>query len=86
MDKQHAHQLLDRLDRGQLEAIGHLLEVMVDPVVRAIAAAPINDEPVTEDDRRRFQEGKAWLAKRGGKGIPMQEVLAQNGIASDDLR
>jgi hypothetical protein len=86
MDKQHAHQLLDQLDPGQLAAIGHLLEVMVDPVARAVAAAPADDEPVTEEDRRRLREGKAWFAKRGGKGIPMEEVLAQTGIAPDDLR
>jgi hypothetical protein len=86
MDKQHAHQLLDQLDPGQLAAIGHLLEVMVDPVARAVAAAPRDDEPVTEEDRRRFREGKAWFAKRGGKGIAMDEVLAQTGIAPDDLR
>lgn len=86
MDKQHAHQLLDQLDPGQLAAIGHLLEVMVDPVARAAAAASPDDEPVTEEDRRRFQEGKAWFAKRGGQGIPMEEVLAQTGAARDDLR
>jgi hypothetical protein len=86
MDKQHAHQLLDQLDPGQLAAIGHLLEVMVDPVARAVAAAPPDDEPVTEEDRHRFREGNAWFAKRGGKGIRMEEVLAQTGIAPDDLR
>ncbi len=86
MDKQHAHQLLDQLDPGQLAAIGHLLELMVDPVARAVAAAPADDEPVTEEDRRRFREGKAWFAKRGGKGISMEEVFAQTGIAPDDLR
>jgi hypothetical protein len=48
MDRQHAHQLLDQLDPGQLAAIGHLLEVMVDPVARAVAAAPRDDEPVSE--------------------------------------
>ena len=86
MDKQHAHQLLDQLDPGQLAAIGHLLEVMVDPVARAIAAAPPDDEPVTEEDRRRLHEGKAWFANRGGKGVPMEEVLAQAGPTPDDLR
>ncbi len=86
MDKQHAHQLLDQLDPSQLAAIGHLLEVMVDPVARAVAAAPPDDEPVTEVDRRRYREGKTWFAKRGGKGIRMEEVLAQTGIAPDDLR
>ena len=84
MDKQHAHRLLDQLDPGQLAAIGRLLEVMVDPVARA--AAPPDHEPVTDEDRRRFQEGKARFAMRGGRGIPMEEVLAQTGAAPDDLR
>lgn len=86
MDKQHAHQLLGQLDPGQLAAIGHLLEVMVDPVARAVAAAPPDAEPVTEEDRLRFQKGKAWFAEHGGKGIPMEEVLAHTGVAPDDLR
>ncbi len=71
MDKQHAHQLLDQLDPGQLAAIGHLLEVMVDPVARAAGAASPDDEPVTEEERRRVREGKVWFANRGGKGIPI---------------
>jgi hypothetical protein len=86
MDKQHAHHLLDQLDAGQLTAIGHLLEVMVDPVARALAAAPPDDEPVTELDRQRFRKGRAWFAQRGGKGIPMEDILAEMGATRDDLR
>jgi len=69
MDKQHAHRLLDQLDPGQFAAVSHLLEVMADPVARALAAAPDDDEPVTEEDRRRFLEGKAWFRKRNGPAI-----------------
>lgn len=86
MDKQHAHRLLDQLDPGQLAAIGHLLEVMVDPIARAVAAAPADDERVTDEDRQRLREGKIWFAKRSGKGIPMEEVLAQIETTPDDLR
>ena len=59
---------------------------MTDPVARALAAASVDDEPVTEQGRRRFHEGKAWFAKRGGKGIPMDEVIAASGIQPEDLR
>jgi hypothetical protein len=86
MDRQHAHQLLDQLDPGQLAAIGHLLEVMVDPVARAAAHAPADDEPVTDEDRRRFHDGQAWFSKRGGKGVPMEEVLGEMGASLDDFR
>lgn len=51
--KQRAHHLLDQLDRGQLAAVVRLLEVMADPVARAIANAPIDDEPVTRRRKAR---------------------------------
>ena len=67
-----AHALLGHLDPEQLAAVVQLLEVMVHE--RA--------EPVTEEDRRRFQEGQAWFERRGGKGIPMEEVLAEFGLTA----
>ncbi len=71
--------LLEHLDAGQLAVVGHLLQVMVDPVERALAEAPPDDEPVSDRSRRRFVEGQAWFASRGGKGIPMEEVMAEFG-------
>jgi hypothetical protein len=47
---------------------------MLDPVARAIANAPIEDEPVTEEERQAVARSEAWFEERGGKGIPMQEV------------
>ena len=45
----------------------------------------VDDEPVTEEDRRRFQEGQAWFAQRDGKGIPMEDVLADFGLKLQDF-
>jgi hypothetical protein len=59
--------------------------MLLDPIARAVAAAPPDDEPVTEQDRRRLHTGQAWFARRGGKGIPMEEVLAESGLKSDDF-
>ena len=61
MDKQHAHQLLDRLDPGQLEAVVRLLEVMIDPQAVSIRNAPIDDEPVTEAEERAIAASKEWF-------------------------
>jgi hypothetical protein len=74
--RQHVHELIDRLPPIQLTAVAALLEAILDPVSHAIANAPADDEPVTGEDRRRFSEGQAWFAQRGGKGIPMEDVLA----------
>jgi hypothetical protein len=85
-DRQHVHQLIEQLGPEQIDAVARLLEVMVDPVSRALAAAPSDDEPVTEQDRRRFHEGQAWFANRGGKGLSMDDVVAATGIKPEDLR
>jgi hypothetical protein len=70
-----AHQLIGQLNPGKLAAVVHLLEVMVHE----------GEEPVTEEDRRRYHEGQAWFAERGGKGIPMTDVLADFGLKLDDF-
>jgi hypothetical protein len=66
-EKQHAHELIERLPTPQ------------------IATAPPDDEPVTDEDRRRFHDGQARFAQRGGKGIPMEDVLAEFGLKPDDI-
>ena len=85
-DKQHAHELIERLPASQISTAVRFLEFMLlDPVARAVATAPPDDEPVTEKDRRRFRDGQTFFAQRGGKGIPMDEVLAEFGLRPEDL-
>jgi hypothetical protein len=48
-----------------------------DPVSRAIANAPEDDEPESESERRAVAESKAWFARQRGKGIPHEEILAE---------
>ena len=50
-----------------------------------IANAPVDDEPVTGEDRSRLREGQAWFAQLGGKGIPMEEVLVEFGLKLEDF-
>jgi len=83
--KEHAHELIDRLPPSQLTAVVGLLEAMLDPVSRAIAQAPLDDEPVTEEEREALARSEAWFEKRGGKGIPTEEVLADFGLTMEDL-
>jgi hypothetical protein len=85
-EKHHAHELIERLPDSQIATAIRFLEfILLDPVARAVATAPAYDEPVTEQDRRRFQAGQARFAQRGGKGIPMEDVLAEFGLKQEDF-
>ena len=84
-EKHHAHELIERLPDSQIATAVRFLEFMLlDPVRRALATAPPDDEPVTEQDRDRFRNGQVWFAQHG-KGIPMAEVLAEVGLKSEDF-
>jgi len=80
-EKQHAHQLIEQLPDSQIETAVRFLEFMLlDPVARAVATAPPDDEPVTEEDRRSYQR-----SRRGGEWIPMEDVLAEFGLRAEDF-
>lgn len=84
--KRRAHELIDQLPPSQLSAVVGLLKAMLDPVSRAIANAPVDDEPETEQERKAVAESKAWFERRGGKGIPQEEVLADFGLTPDEFK
>jgi hypothetical protein len=69
-----APELLGRLGPGKLATVVQWLEVIIH-----------DDEPVNNEDRGRCQEGQDWFAQRGGKGIPMEDVLAGFGMKPEDF-
>ena len=83
-EKQQAHELIDRLPPAQLAAVAGLLRAMLDPVSRAIADAPLDDEPETDEERRAVAEAKEWLQLH--PGIPFEEVLADFGLTVKELK
>jgi hypothetical protein len=82
-EKQHAHELIDRMAPGQVAAVVGLLEIMLDPLARTLASAPYDDEPVSAEEAREVEAAKASLAR--GEGIPHEEVLAEFGLTSEDF-
>jgi hypothetical protein len=84
MDKQHAYELLDRLGPSQLDAVIRLLEVMTDPETASIRNAPIDDEPVTEEEERAVAASKEWF--KNNRGIPMEQVAAELGLTMKQVR
>ena len=85
-EKQQAHELIDRLSPTQLSAVVGLLEAMLDPVSIAVANAPLDDEPESEQEHQAVVESKAWFERHGGHGIPHEEVLAELGLTPNDFK
>ena len=75
--------MIDQLDAAQLDAIVHVLRVMTDPVARAIANAPIEDEPISAEEAQAVEEAKRWLEDQAP--IPNEEVLADFGLTNEDF-
>lgn len=72
-----AHDLIGQLNHGKLAAVVHLLEVMVHDTGD-------EDGELTPELHQRLLDSQADFAN-GGKGIPMEEVLADFGLTMDDF-
>jgi hypothetical protein len=81
--KQQAYELIDRMAPSQVAAVVGLLETMLDPFARALANAPIDDEPVSEEEAREIEAAHASLER--GEGISHNEVLAEYGLTPADF-
>jgi len=82
-EKQQAHELIERLPATQLSAVVGLLEAMLDPFARALANAPIDDEPVTAEEEKALAEASEW--SKHNKAIPHEQVLAELGITQEEI-
>jgi len=82
-ERRQAHELIERLPATQLTAVVGLFEAMLDPFARALAQAPIDDEPVTAEEEKALAEAREWL--KHNKGIPHEQVLAELGITQEEI-
>lgn len=81
--KQHAYELIDRMAVSQVSAVVRLLETMLDPVAIALAKAPIDDEPVSEEEARDIADSRDAYAR--GEFVSDEEVLAEFGLTAEDF-
>jgi hypothetical protein len=82
-EKLQAHDLIERLAPNQISALVHLLEVMINPLTRSLANAPLDDEPVTEREAAEIAAARASLDR--GEGVPHEKVLAEFGLSPEDF-
>ena len=83
-EREHVHELIDRLPPAQLAALASLLESIVDPGAAALRNAPIDDEPVTEEEEHAIAEAREWL--KHNPGIPFEQVVAELGFTMEEVR
>jgi hypothetical protein len=67
-DREHAQQLLNYLAPDQVAAVVHVMEVMLDPLSRKLANAPLEDEEISEEEECAVAEAREWL--KHNKPIP----------------
>ena len=82
-EKQQLNELVDRLAPSQVYAVRGLLQVMLDPVSRAIANAPVDDERLTAEEAHALNEAREWL--KHNEAIPHEQVLAELGITMEEI-
>ena len=75
VDKQNVHEMIEQLDGSQLAALSQLLKVMIDPVSRSLANAPVEDEPVSAEESAALNAAHAAIQR--GEGIPHEELLRE---------
>ncbi len=75
--KESLHKLVDQLPESELPAAKRFLEYLrdagSDPFLRALAAAPVDDEPVTDEDLAAIREADEAIAR--GDEVPHEAVL-----------
>ncbi len=79
-DREHAHELIDRMPETQLSGLVQFLETIVDPVTTALRRAPMDDEPETDEEKAAVSEARQWVENNGGKGIPHNEAMRRLGL------
>jgi hypothetical protein len=77
-DKQHAYQLIDQLDPGQLAAVTRLLEVIVDPATRSINSAPVEEEAISPELAAMLDRARASIER--GDGVRHEDLLRELGF------
>lgn len=82
-DKEHAKQLLNRLQPDQIAAVVHLMSVMLDPLSVKLAGAPLEDEEISEEEERAVEEALEW--RKHNEPISHEEVLAHFGLSMTDF-
>jgi len=77
-ERQEARALLDMLSAEKLNVVRSLLQVMVAPLARSLALAPVEEDEITSETASALDRARASLAR--GEGVPHEQVLREFGL------
>lgn len=75
------HQIVDHLGESELREAGRLLRYLYnlgDPVFRSLLEAPLDDEPLTEEEEAAIEE--AWQDVAEGDAVTSEELRRHLGL------
>ena len=73
--RQQAHLLIDVLPEQKLSAVHSLLEVLVEPLSRSLAMAPVEEEELTPETMAALNRASAQLDR--GESVSHEELLRE---------
>jgi len=76
--KESLYRLIDAIPAKDLDTAHRALEPLTDPVLLALANAPLDDEPETDEEREAVAEGRAALAR--GDSMSLEDVRRELGL------
>jgi len=77
-EKEHVHALLERLAPSQLSALRGLLEAMLEPIDRSIAAAQLEEQEIAPKTAKELDRAKGSIDE--GRGIVHEDILREFGV------
>lgn len=78
-------ELIDELPEGDLHAVKRyiqFLHYLDDPVAVSLAEAPLDDEPLTDEDIAALEEAREDI--KAGRLIPAEELYREIGLRLDE--
>lgn len=76
--RQQAHSLLDGLPEEKLVTVRNLLELLVEPLSRSLANAPVEDEELTPETMAALNRAGDSLDR--GESVSHEEILREFGL------
>jgi len=74
--KQHAHELLEQRVPGQLAAVVHLFEAMIED----------KQDELTEEDRQAIRSSREYFRENPDGGLSFEDMVAGCGFTMDQIR